>query len=179
MAAPSPGTSTPTSTGWIPRQEYGAGSTPTPSHRDQDGVGDGFQTDGLWDADFETASAGHLSSSEEDVRQNRERIHAQLYAEQEARHQREQAVRQLPPVTEEDAAQADTGATAAPGVAETQQPASAPEILKITDPLLRVIPHDPVRAEESRRRFLMNEQSFGAQDRCAGATTAERGRQTW
>ena len=142
MAAPSPGR--------IPRQEFGAGSTPTPSRRNQDGVGDGFETDGLWEADFETASAGHMSeSSEDDIRQNRERIHAQFYADQEARHQREQAARQLPPVAKEDAVQVDPGPTVAPGVAETQPPASTPEILTVEDLLRKGIPLDPARAQES------------------------------
>ena len=192
MAAPTPPQSDATPTqGLIPRHEFGSSSTPTPSRRNRDGVGDGCETDGQWDSSAEAAaaSAGE-SSSEEDCRRNSEIIRARLYEKQAIRHREEREARSTPPlpsVAEEEAAQADPGATAAPGVAETQQPASAPEILRITDPMLLGIPHDPVRAAESRRRFLMNTESFGAntleaccaQDRCAGATTAGRGRQTW
>ena len=90
-------------------------STPTPSRRG-DGRGLGYPTDGEWE--FETASAGE-SSSEEDIRRNSELIRLKFHEDQEGRHQREQAVRQLPPVAEEDVGQVDLGATAAPEVVET------------------------------------------------------------
>ena len=153
--------------GQIPRHEFGAGSTPTPSRRNEDGVGS--ETDGQWEDDFETASAGGRSdSSQDDIDRNTARIRAKYYKKQQARHQKEhedklkaRSIPQLPPVTEEDVAQAAPGATAAPRVAETQRPASPPEILRVEDPKLPGIPHDPERAKESRRRFLQDTEAFG------------------
>ena len=105
---------------------------------------------------FVTASE---ASSESPGRRPKEhdRIRAEFYEKKAARHREERDARAtppLPPVTEEEAAQAEPGATAAPGVAATHRPASAQEILRITDPMSRGIPHDPARTAASRRRFL-------------------------
>ena len=101
-------------------------STPTPSRCSPIGVGP--PTDGGGEEPG-TASAGESSSAEEGFIRNRNRIRAKFHEEQDARHRKEQEARsapQLPPVAEEDAEQAELGATAAPGVADTQQPASTP-----------------------------------------------------
>ena len=95
MAAPTPPQSDATPTqGLIPRHEFGSSSTPTPSRRNRDGVGDGCETDGQWDSSAEAAaaSAGE-SSSEEDCRRNSEIIRARVYEKQAIRHREEREAR--------------------------------------------------------------------------------------
>ena len=87
-------------------------STPTPSRRYHDGVGS--ETDGQWEEEFETASAGK-SSTDENVRRACERISAEFHAKKAERQRAERKAlpTPLPVVVEEDTEDAQLGTTAA------------------------------------------------------------------
>ena len=151
-------------------------STLTPSRRNEDGLGTETEAE-AWESSRSASATEETSSdwknldrqvhseaespADDDVRRTTEVIREKFHTNREKHKAREAAHPQPMPAVEEEIEEAQLGATAALGVAATQEASSSPEILKVEDPELRGVPLDPAIAEATRKRFLLDTESCG------------------